>query len=377
MHISELAPHHVESPREIVHPGDEIRVKILEIDSERRRLSLSAKRVEDQILPVSRARRAAEATRWRDDAVEAQRPPEAAVARRRPRPEAEVAAEAPVAGARPSRRGARWPEAPAAEARRRGAGGRAPPRRPRPRGSRAEAAEQPRRRARPTAAEPASCEPPSRRSRTDAGPAACAAQRGGGGAVRRADRRHGRRQVDGAGGARAARRGRCSRRRGRARALRGRAAARRGGRALRRRGRARRRGRPRGGRASARSRADEERAWLEGLLWPLVGARVAAWLERARAPHAAAARRRSSRCRCCSRPAWRALYDATIAVVADEQLRRERAAGARPRARRRARRAPALPGGEGAARDASWCATTAASEELERELSAVLDKLGG
>src|ERR1700739_334544 len=54
VHISELAPHHVESPREIVQPGDEIRVKILEIDSERRRLSLSAKRVEDQILPVRR-----------------------------------------------------------------------------------------------------------------------------------------------------------------------------------------------------------------------------------------------------------------------------------------------------------------------------------
>jgi small subunit ribosomal protein S1 len=54
VHISELAPHHVESPREIVHPGDEIRVRILEIDSERRRLSLSAKRVEDQILPVAR-----------------------------------------------------------------------------------------------------------------------------------------------------------------------------------------------------------------------------------------------------------------------------------------------------------------------------------
>ncbi len=54
VHISELAPHHVESPREIVRPGDEIRVRILEIDSERRRLSLSAKRVEDQILPVSR-----------------------------------------------------------------------------------------------------------------------------------------------------------------------------------------------------------------------------------------------------------------------------------------------------------------------------------
>ena len=50
VHISELAPYHVENPREIVEPGDEIKVKILEIDSERRRLSLSAKRVEDQIL---------------------------------------------------------------------------------------------------------------------------------------------------------------------------------------------------------------------------------------------------------------------------------------------------------------------------------------
>ena len=50
VHISELAPHHVESPREVVHPGDEIRVKILEIDTERRRLSLSAKRVEGQVL---------------------------------------------------------------------------------------------------------------------------------------------------------------------------------------------------------------------------------------------------------------------------------------------------------------------------------------
>ena len=37
--------------REIVQPGDDVKVKILEIDSERRRLSLSIKRVEDQILP--------------------------------------------------------------------------------------------------------------------------------------------------------------------------------------------------------------------------------------------------------------------------------------------------------------------------------------
>src|SRR5581483_3077167 len=44
--------HHVENPREIIQPGDPVRVKILEIDSERRRLSLSIKRVEGQVLPV-------------------------------------------------------------------------------------------------------------------------------------------------------------------------------------------------------------------------------------------------------------------------------------------------------------------------------------
>ncbi len=52
VHISELAQQHVENPREIIQPGDPVRVKILEIDSERRRLSLSIKRVEGQVLPV-------------------------------------------------------------------------------------------------------------------------------------------------------------------------------------------------------------------------------------------------------------------------------------------------------------------------------------
>jgi small subunit ribosomal protein S1 len=51
VHISELANHHVENPREVVQPGDDVRVKVLEIDSERRRLSLSVKRVEGQDLP--------------------------------------------------------------------------------------------------------------------------------------------------------------------------------------------------------------------------------------------------------------------------------------------------------------------------------------
>jgi small subunit ribosomal protein S1 len=72
VHISELAGHHVESPREIVHPGDEIRVKILEIDSERRRLSLSAKRVEDQILPLKRADSEAASAPAAEDSVAAE-----------------------------------------------------------------------------------------------------------------------------------------------------------------------------------------------------------------------------------------------------------------------------------------------------------------
>jgi small subunit ribosomal protein S1 len=47
VHISELAQHHVENPREIVSQGDKVNVRILEVDAERRRLSLSLKRVED------------------------------------------------------------------------------------------------------------------------------------------------------------------------------------------------------------------------------------------------------------------------------------------------------------------------------------------
>ena len=52
VHISELAQHHVESPAEVVRPGDELKVKILEVDEARRRLSLSVKRVEGQELPT-------------------------------------------------------------------------------------------------------------------------------------------------------------------------------------------------------------------------------------------------------------------------------------------------------------------------------------
>ena len=59
VHISELAAHHVENPREVVPPGDEVKVKILEIDSERRRLSLSrqARRGPGAADPLDRGRR--------------------------------------------------------------------------------------------------------------------------------------------------------------------------------------------------------------------------------------------------------------------------------------------------------------------------------
>jgi small subunit ribosomal protein S1 len=54
VHISELAQHHVENPREVVSQGDTVNVRILEVDAERRRLSLSLKRV-DEGMPLQPA----------------------------------------------------------------------------------------------------------------------------------------------------------------------------------------------------------------------------------------------------------------------------------------------------------------------------------
>jgi small subunit ribosomal protein S1 len=53
VHISELADHHVENPGEVVEPGSKLNVKILEIDEERRRLSLSIKQVEGQNMAMA------------------------------------------------------------------------------------------------------------------------------------------------------------------------------------------------------------------------------------------------------------------------------------------------------------------------------------
>ncbi len=43
VHISEMAAHHVESPEQVVTAGEELWVKIIELDTARRRISLSIK----------------------------------------------------------------------------------------------------------------------------------------------------------------------------------------------------------------------------------------------------------------------------------------------------------------------------------------------
>ncbi len=47
VHISEMAGHHVEAPEQVVTPGEELWVKIIDIDLERRRISLSIKQAAD------------------------------------------------------------------------------------------------------------------------------------------------------------------------------------------------------------------------------------------------------------------------------------------------------------------------------------------
>ena len=43
VHISEMAVHHVDLPEQVVTPGEELWVKIIDIDLQRRRISLSIK----------------------------------------------------------------------------------------------------------------------------------------------------------------------------------------------------------------------------------------------------------------------------------------------------------------------------------------------
>ncbi|HWG09072.1 MAG TPA: dephospho-CoA kinase [Solirubrobacteraceae bacterium] len=124
---------------------------------------------------------------------------------------------------------------------------------------------------------------------------------------------------------------------------------------------------------------EQDRAWLEGLLWPLVGARVAAWLGEARAePPAGGVRPRAAvvEVPLLFEAGQQDLYDATIAVVSDEQLRRERAA-MRGHASLDERAARQLSQEEKARLATFVVRNDGTEQDLLRELSAVLDKLGG
>ena len=119
----------------------------------------------------------------------------------------------------------------------------------------------------------------------------------------------------------------------------------------------------------------EDRAWLEGLLWPMVGARVASWLEQVRArtdpsvPRAAVVE-----VPLLFEAGLEQIYDATIAVVSDEQVRRERAA-ARGHVLADERAGRQLTQDEKARRATFVVRNDRSEEDLERELSAVLEKL--
>lgn len=120
--------------------------------------------------------------------------------------------------------------------------------------------------------------------------------------------------------------------------------------------------------------ADEgERAWLERLLWPRVAGRVAAWRDevsrRDPAPRAAVVETPLL-----FEAGMEGIYDATIAVVADEAVRRERAS-ARGHSAVEERAARQLSQQEKAARATYVVANSGSLEDLTLALETVLDKL--
>jgi dephospho-CoA kinase len=127
---------------------------------------------------------------------------------------------------------------------------------------------------------------------------------------------------------------------------------------------------------AARVFADaDDRAWLEGLLWPMVGERVAAWLAEVRA------RRPAPRAAVVEVPLlfeaeMQDAYDATIAVIADELVRRERAAS-RGHALQDARAERQLSQEEKAHRATFTVRNDGSERELAAQLSGVLDTLSG
>jgi dephospho-CoA kinase len=112
----------------------------------------------------------------------------------------------------------------------------------------------------------------------------------------------------------------------------------------------------------------EDRAWLEQLLWPRVGRRVAEW--RATATGVALVVETPL----LFEAGLDDNYDATIAIVADEKVRNERAA-ARGHAALDERTARQLSQDEKARRATYAVENSGTLEQLEQELSEVLAKL--
>jgi dephospho-CoA kinase len=126
--------------------------------------------------------------------------------------------------------------------------------------------------------------------------------------------------------------------------------------------------------ARAAFASEQERRWLEELLWPLVGERVALWLARARA-RVPAPRAAVVEVPLLFEAGMEGLYDATITVFADEGKRRERAAG-RGHELVEERSARQLTQEEKARRATFAVRNDGTEQELEAKLSDILDKLG-
>jgi dephospho-CoA kinase len=118
---------------------------------------------------------------------------------------------------------------------------------------------------------------------------------------------------------------------------------------------------------------DEERHFLESLLWPRVGARVAAWRE-AEAERVPAPKALVVETPLLFEAGLEGNYDATIAIVADEAVRVARA-GARGHEALDQRTARQLTQAEKAQRATYAVENSGSLRELEQELSGVLAKL--
>ena len=117
----------------------------------------------------------------------------------------------------------------------------------------------------------------------------------------------------------------------------------------------------------------EDRAWLEEILWPRVGARIAQWreeLERLSPPPRVAVVEVPLLFESGMEPA----FDATIAIVADEQVRHQRAS-VRDHRSLDERTARQLSQEEKAARATYVVANNGTAEELRRALSLVIENL--